>query len=58
MKTFQQFLDEKSGVASFRTKANSPTRIMARGCPKPAGPANLGYRSLAVRKAGSSIKFF
>lgn len=48
MMSFQQFLDEKAKPPGSYTKANSPARLFARGCPRPAGPARPKYTGLSV----------
>jgi hypothetical protein len=48
MMSFQQFLDEKAKPPGSFTKANSPARLLARGCPRPAGPARPRYTGLSV----------
>lgn len=50
MMNFWQFLDEKAKSPGAFSKANSPSRLLARGCSRPARPNKPKYAGLSVAK--------
>lgn len=57
MRTFEEFLNERAKQPGCFTRANSPTRLMARGAPRPASPTRPKYAGLAVTKVYPVAKF-